>query len=295
MSRMEKFLTPHLGEPMAYMTPEKIANIINYAKSNYIQGPCSKRYNFHKELKDLNAVFRFWMDHYDFKFTNPVRSFHAQIAVMEDIPEKDRKISMEETMKFFKALEKSTIYQDMAIMQFFCGSRIGETVGIQIKNIDFENRVLRIKDVITWVKGVPRIKTCPKNGKSREVFINDTILDIITRRLKDVPKNCPFLFHDDGEALRYNRINVAFNEAWEKAGLSGKFSVSHLLRYSGAQCARKVTGSLEAAAAVTGHQDMKMAAHYGKLDSVDLNQSSVIQMEKYMKQLSNSETGPLAA
>lgn len=295
INRMDRFLESHLHEPLAYMTPEKVAKIIHYAKDNYVQGPSSKRYNFHKELKDLKALFRFWTDHYDFKFTNPVRSFHDQIAVIEEIPEKDRKISMEETMKFFAALRNNTLYHDLAVIQFFCGSRVGETVGVQVRNIDLENRILKIKDVITWVKGVPKVKNCPKNGKSREVFINDTLLEIITRRLGDVPENCPFLFHDNGQPLRYNRINVAFNEAWKKSGLSEKFSGSHLLRYSGAQCARKVTGSLDAAASVTGHQSMKMAAHYGKIDSVALNQSSVIEMEKYMIRLSNSQAADRAA
>jgi integrase len=111
------------------------------------------------------------------------------------------------------------------------------------------------------------------------------MLEIIAKRLKEVPDGCPFLFHHKGKPLRYNRINVAFNDAWKLSGLSGKFSGSHLLRYSSAQSARRLTGSLDAAASVTGHQSMVMAAHYGKLDSVALNQSSVVQMEKHMNEL----------
>jgi integrase len=171
-------------------------------------------------------------------------------------------------------------------MQFYCGGRIGEIAGLQIKNIDLENKILKIKEVI---------KNLPKNGKAREVHINSTMAEIIMRRSKRTPKGCVFLFHNNGEPLRYNRINVAFNKAWKKAGLSGKFSGSHLLRYSSAQAARKITGSLDAAASVTGHQSMQMAAHYGKLDSNELNQSAVIQIEKRMKEISSSRTSKKAA
>lgn len=285
-NRIERFLSSHLNTPLAYLTPEKVAQIILHAKESYVQGAHSKRYNFHKEVKDLKTLLQWWTDHYDFKFSNPVRSFHRSLAIIEEIPEKDRKISMDETIKFFKSFTNQSLYHDIAIMQFYCGGRIGEVAGIQFKNIDLETRVLKIKEVITWVRGAPKIKSFPKNGKAREVFINDTMLDIINRRLMNTPKECVFLFHNKGKALRYNRINVAFNEAWEKAGLNGKFSGSHLLRYSSAQAARKITGSLDAAASVTGHQSMKMAAHYGKLDSTELNQSALVQIEKRMKEIS---------
>ena len=208
---------------------------------------------------------------------------------MEDIPEKDRKISTEETLLFFQSIESQSLYQDLAIVQFYCAGRIGEIAGIQVKNINLKLRTLKIKEVLIWINGIPKVKKTPKNDQSREVFINDTLLKIFQRRLKQVPNGCAFLFHDSGHPLRYNRINVAFNDAWKKAGLSGKFSGSHLLRYSSAQTARKITGSLDAVAAVTGHQSMKMAEHYGKLDSTDLNQSSLREMEKHVKRLETSK------
>jgi len=285
LGRVEKFLGPHLHLPLAYLTPEKVASIITQAKAGYVQGPYSKRFNFLKDLKDLRTLCNWWRDQYDFKFSNPVRSFHNSLAVMEEIPEKDRRISMEETTRFFKALESTPLYKQMAILQFFTAGRVGEIAGIQYKNIDLENRILKIKEVITWLRGVPKVKHCPKNGKARAVYINDTMMSIIIERQKTNPEGCPFLFHTNGKPLRYNRINVAFNEAWKKAGLSGKFSGSHLLRYSSAQGARKLTGSLDAAASVTGHQSMAQAAHYGKLDTTALNQSVILQMEAHMQQL----------
>ena len=284
-ARCEKFIRPYLRTKIAQFTPELVAHYLRQSKASYVPGPYSKRYNFHKELKDLKCIFQWWSDQYDFKFKNPVRPFHKAIAVIAETPERDRKISMEETLKFFSTLESKKLYQDLAITQFYCGGRIGEIAGIQRKNIDLEKRTLKIKEVIVWINGTPQIKPCPKNGLARLVYLNDSLLAILTRRINESPSDCAFIFHDRGLPLRYNRINVAFNSAWKKAGLSGKFSGSHLLRYSSAQAVRQITGSLDATASVTGHQSMKMAEHYGKLDSVGINQKSVIQMESRMQEL----------
>ena len=286
IARVERYLAPLFDESMGNLTPDRIAEFIKSMKLSYVQGPYSKRYNFNKELRDLRALLQWWSDHYDYRFKNPIKQFHFKLGVMEEVPEKDKKISMDETIDFFNAFPQKSLYHDLAVTQYYCGGRTSEIVGIQIKNIDLENRVLSIKEVIVWIRGKPKIKALPKNGKARAVFINDTLYEIFSRRMKDTHEGCVFLFHDESNhPIRYNRVNVAFNKAWKDAGLSQKFSGSHLLRYSSSQAARKITGSLDAAAAVTGHLSMRMAAHYGKLDSTELNQSSVKEIEKHMNQL----------
>lgn len=289
LGRCERFFGPLLDMPLIFLTPEKIAEHLKNAKANYVQDPHSKRFNFLKELKDLKTILNFWTDQYDFRFRSPVRGFHTALAVIEEIPERDRLISMDETVRFLDALKDKPLYHQLATVQFFAGGRIGEIAGIQVKNIDLQNRILKIKEVITWVKGEPKVKSFPKNGKARDVYINDTLFDIFSKRLKQIPKGCPFIFFDKNSpnfGLKYNRIGVAYNQAWETAGLSGKFSGTHLMRFSSAQCARGLSGSLDAAAAVTGHASLSQASHYGRLNTNTLNKSSVIEMEKTMKQIS---------
>jgi integrase len=286
IERADRFFLRLFNEPISTLTPERISDHLKYVKLNYVQSPCTKRYNFQRELRDLKGVFQWWGDQYDFKFKNPVRPFHKALSVMEYCPEKERVISTDETMQFLSAFPVHSLYHDIAVTQFYCAARIGEIVGLQTKNIDLVNRKLKIKEVMVWIKGNPKVKPCPKNGKAREVYINDTLFEILSRRLKEVPVNCLFVFHDgQGNGLRFNRINAAFNQVWKKVGLSHKFSGSHLMRFACAQAARRICGSLDAAASVTGHQSMRMAAHYGKLDQTELNQSSVSQIEKHMLSL----------
>ena len=167
-------------------------------------------------------------------------------------------------------------------MQLFCAGRIGEIAGIQIKNINLIKKQLKIKEVIVWVNGKPHIKSYPKNGEIRIVHINKTLEDIFLKHMSLKKENCPFLFHRDGEAFRYNAINEAYLRAWKKSGLYPKFSGSHQIRYSGAQLARKICGSLDAAMAVTGHKSSRMAEKYSHSFNHELNKEASLKMQDFL-------------
>lgn len=284
--RFERSLKKLSMLPMTDFDPEKVGRFIIDLKRSYIRGPRSKRYSFEKELRDLKTILQWWIDQYDFSFKNPVKPYHWALSVIEAIPEKEKRVSLEEIQKFFIALGKHTLYQDLAIVQFYCGGRIGEIAGLQIKNIDLNAKKIRIREVLVWIDGNPKVKTCPKNGRTREVFLNDTVLEILRRRISNLPTPCDFVFHNRGKPLRYNRINVAFNTAWKTAGFGDRFSGSHLMRYGSAQAARLLSGSLDGAAAITGHESLRMAAHYGKLDPLPLNRECGRMIEDYLRTVS---------
>ena len=277
--RCEKWFAPLFEDRMVFMNPDRIAEHIHWMKKHYLEDPSGKRSSFSKELKDLKGIFSWWKDHYDFHFDNPVRPFHVKIGKLDEIEEKERSIGVAEFCKFLSALP--SFYRDIAEVQFYCGARIGEVVGIQIKNIDLEKRILKISEVITWVRGSPTIRKMPKNGKNREVYINDALLVVIERWLRRQKKNCPFLFHDGGNPLRYNRLNQNYNRAWRSAGL-WQYSGTHQVRYAAAQMARKLTSSLSAVASVTGHQSKSMAEKYSAQKSIDLNKSSLTLIEQHL-------------
>jgi len=48
----------------------------------------------------------------------------------------------------------------------------------------------------------------------------------------------------------------------------------------------KVTGSLDAAQAVTGHKDIKMAQHYASIPT-EANKMAVNEVEKFMSQITS--------
>ncbi|MEI2791151.1 MAG: hypothetical protein V9E93_20150 [Steroidobacteraceae bacterium] len=62
-----------------------------------------------------------------------------------------------------------------------------------------------------------------------------------------------------------------------------KFSGIHVTRYAGAQLARSLTNSLDAAASVTGHMSTGMIRKYALIDVGELNKSTVTEMDRFMK------------
>jgi hypothetical protein len=87
----------------------------------------------------------------------------------------------------------SPLFQDFAIIQFFCASRFGEIAGIQLKNIDLTNNSLLIKEVVIedQSKKFLELKLYPKNGFARAVAISsDVFKGAILRRLNSVRNDC---------------------------------------------------------------------------------------------------------
>lgn len=282
--RMDRFLLPIMQMKMAIFTPQFVAHLIQFWKVTYEKHQIISRFNWDKELSDVRSFLNWYRDTLDFKFQQPVKPFHRKLSVMKEIPFKKKIISPEEIKLFLSKL--SSIYQDFALMQLFCAARVGEIAGIQKKNIDLKNRRLTIKEVLIWINGVPKEKSLPKNGRPRVVHINDTMAEVIERRLKQSPTDSPFLFSRKTKLpFRYNQIGAAYNKAWKKAGLT-EYSGTHLLRYGGSQLCRSVmNGSLEAVKAVSGHVSDSMARKYSEVDLSELNRDAVTKCEEHFNQI----------
>jgi integrase len=78
-------------------------------------------------------------------------------------------------------------------------------------------------------------------------------------------QGCGFVFHFDGQPLNYSTIQSNYRGAFRKAGLPYN-SQTHCMRHGAATLARKLGGGLDAAIAITGHKDLKLADHYSKID-----------------------------
>lgn len=281
--RCVRFLPPIFDVRLCELNPQVISEFVRFskevatAKSKSAGAKKSQRLNFDQELKDLKSLLNWYRDTIDFQFANPVKPNHYKMAILIEKKPKPRQISVEQLQLFLSHLPN--FYRDIAVIQFFCGGRIGEIVGLHWKNIDLEERILKIQEVLVWIRGTPKVKSCPKNGFSRDVFINETMLDIFSRRLQEKGDKTDLVFHRDGEPLRYGAICKNFNAAWKAAGLE-QFSGSHTMRYAAAQLSRRLTGSIDGAKAVTGHKSLTLAQKYSDYSSIDENKATVEKLEK---------------
>ena len=272
--RCSKFLPPLFDVRVCEMTPQIVTELVRQNLEAAKIKPSQRRWNFKKELKDLRSIVQWYTDTIDFQCANPVKQHHYKFAVVREIPRRERQISIEQFQRFLSHLPD--FYQKICTAQFLGACRIGEIAGLQWKNVNFETRTIRIQDVLTWANGVARVKSCPKNSKTRYFYMSDAMLAILEERLSK-RDGCDFVFHKKGEPLLYSVINANFNRAWKKAGLN-QFHGTHQARFAAAQQARILTGSIDGVKSLTG-QSIQMAQKYSDYTCIDQNKATIEKME----------------
>jgi len=265
--KIEIFMTVMGKIKISDITPDYIDYVLQQRKKEAKANPKSKRFNFDKPLDELKAVFSWHKENYDYKFHNPVLKRHYSLGIIKKTIRKEKVLNQEQLVNFIRAID-IPLYQDFAIIQFFCASRFGEIAGIQLKNIDLSNNALLIKEVVVedQSKKFLELKAYPKNGHTRAVSISSEVFKkAILRRLNGISNDCSYLFHDDGTPLRYRHVQYRYNKALKSIGLFPDYSGTHFMRYTMATESRRLMGTLDAAQSVTGHHSIKMAEQYAKI------------------------------
>lgn len=135
-------------------------------------------------------------------------------------------LSLEQSVNLLNAVEGKNSKRDFCILTLFlnCGLRLSELVGINISDISFDNRTLRVLG---------------KGNKERIVYLNDTTINAVNDYLKVRPKDAV----KDRDALfisnrrtRISRENVQkmVDKYLEKIGLKNMGYSVHKLRHTAA-------------------------------------------------------------
>lgn len=244
------------------------------------------RCNLDNEINLFTTIFNWMKDEPMFyketsRLVSPILKRHKKMGFIKNKPIKNKKIGMEDFFTFISELPP--LYQDLALIQYYTATRIGEAAGIQIKNIDLKRKILLIKDTSRWCqtnKTFIALNPFPKTQETKELYLRDDILEIVERRLKMKNDNSDFLFHVQGKPLKYGTIQVNYRKAQRRTGI--KYTGTHCLRHGIATLTRKVCGgSIDAVMAMTGHKDPKLAAHYSELDSDYQKEVSLRVMERF--------------
>ena len=270
---------------MEDFTPSVLDEWLESAKAEYLEKGSKKRYSFKKELQFLGMVFSWYRNEPeigDYKFVSPILKRHRKNCAFREMPLRNKKITPEDAFKFINLMPP--LYRDLALFQYFTACRIGEAAGMQIGNINLEARELVIKECCVWGKdkNFRHLKAYPKNKHPRCCHIGDLLKEVIERRLAERVPNCDYLFHKDGKPLGYRWIQHAYVKAQKKAGVVQRST--HVLRHGMATLARKLTRSLDATMAMTGHKDMKMADHYSEIGQ-EVQKETTLKIEAHLKRL----------
>ena len=230
----------------------------------------AKRCNLDNELNLFTTIFNWYKASEEFEaeainITNPVKLSHKKKGFIQVKPIKDKAITLESALQFFACLKP--LYRDLALLQYFTASRVGEVAGLQWSRIDFTNKKITIMETCHWnmtTKVFEDLNRFPKNKEPRPVFMTEELFQILKRRLAFKIEGNDFVFHSEGKPLNYGTIQLNFREAQRISRIP--YTGTHILRHGMAKLARSVGGGLDAVVSMTGHKDYKLADHYSKLD-----------------------------
>ncbi len=276
------------------LSPELIRRFFQ-KQANASRSSQSRRMNFDGEIKDLRAILNWYRENYNYKYVVPIiaKNLRASCTIKKEKKIK-QKLTAEEFIRFFEALDP--FYRDVALVQSRIAGRIGEVAGLQFSSIDVQNRSLLVKHVVVYgrKKEFVELKANPKSGDIRSCFITDDLMEVLNRRRAIKHRTNDYVFHLNGEPLKYRSVQHAYDYALKKVGLIHKTSGTHMIRHFTATLTRLVCGNLDAVQSVTGHKSMKLVEHYGALSST-LQGDSISKVESFLKQKSAQLSSECAA
>lgn len=166
-------------------------------------------------------------------------------------------LSVEEMRLLIQAIDHPII-KTIAILMSNTGLRVSEATGLQLKDVDFKNRVIHV------IEG--------KGGKNRDVPMNEGLVTVLKDYLENIRPNVQSLFFFATKktgAISQQYINRELKEASVKANL-GKDVTSHILRHSFASQLVKTDTHIAHIQRLLGHADVRTTSVYMHAEYKDL-------------------------
>ncbi len=187
-------------------------------------------------------------------------------------------IPQEERMKFVTALNNHQFLKPLCMTMMFAGLRAGETLALRWENIDFENKVLSVRNGLTIIPifdkegNVIERKTVIGNTKTACSVRDVPIPDILCEVLKDW-KKCQWVkkelmgvdlisphsiifSNDDGSVRTYSGTRKIFTIFAKANGFAGKFHF-HTLRHTYSTMLFEANENPKVIQALLGHRSVK--------------------------------------
>jgi len=200
-----------------------------------------------------------------FEYSNPPlfewmhRNVNAKLEEVETVPlTKEQLFALAED---FKAHARpkwlANVWECLHWFIAACGSRIGETIALNMEDLTFEDGLFKIRF---------RAATT-KTGKKREPFIarssySGAILhNYIQKYRKDAKSNAPLFIGRDGGRLHCNRIEVKYQEARKRLNIKSRCT-PHVLRHTYVTFLRHRKVPLEDVSKITGHSELMLLKTY---------------------------------
>ncbi len=225
-----KGIRPTDGEeiPLTDITVDELSQVTVSMLYDYIRYLRDTRGNtprsVSRRLSAVRSMFRFLTKTRGYLSADPCQSLELP-AVKKGLP---RFLTLEESQRMLESTEQMPSHdtlRDYCIVTLFlnCGFRLSELVGMNVSDIDFFNRQVRVLG---------------KGSKERIVYLNDACLSALHEYIhsRENPPEEPralFLSRNHRRISR-RRVQQIVEEALTAAGLSGRGLSTHKLRHTAA-------------------------------------------------------------
>ena len=260
---------------MKELNSELIYNWIKWLKKQKtIENPMRK--TFLKELELLKIVLNWYKNFVDANFNVPITKKHRQICYYKIISPKrpDYYAKPEELRAWIKWLTEkrsNPVYWRLALFMTLTGARVSEACGLCWECIDFKRSQAIVVQKMAWDHSTkkPYLEEVTKTDSSvRLLMLPEELIKI----LKIMKKENEYRYNNkldllfvgsNGEALKYNAVQAAFNAGFRALNLPWRST--HILRHSYATGALIATQNISAVQASLGHSSSRMTERYAKV------------------------------
>ena len=231
----KKIVTYWEDTPMEDITPQQVTSWLN-TYSGFAQ----------KTIKNILLVFR---EIYDYAYVNyGIKDNPAlHIRSPKGKGKREREFPSEDDIRIInESIDNvnENIYALMAYMALYTGLRRGELCALQWKDIDFEQKLIRVSKSIYWTDDhVPHVKEPKTSAGIREVPLMDSLADLLSSRKG---KANDYIFGP----LKSYQIDKGFARFQKETGLGVTL---HGLRHGFASILYRNNVDIKTAAYVLGH------------------------------------------
>ena len=290
LNNQKKRLNPIINE-YGFLKLSKINNNnMNEIKSFIVNNKYNNKFPTKSTIEDKLKMFYRLLDYgisenlfslKDAEFINKSKSEKLKSRSQD----KDTYIySKDEASFIFKHLEDNgyTYVSFILKLQYYLGLRCSEALGIQYKNFDRVNSILKIRTVITEDGFEELTKSSQSN---RDLFIPDIILkllsqeeekslDNITPESLIFPKDKFYSRHKKtaNKTISTNKIGQILRQQFKETHLEGKVQ-SHNFRRTFATNAADNGVPIEKLKYIMGHRDIKTTLIYYKISPEQIKQA----------------------
>ncbi len=127
-------------------------------------------------FKFIKSILNFGTRWYDLNFT-PIYNKMTNFNNPNELKKEMEFFTIEEFKKFI-SVEKDIVYRPLFETLYFMGLRKGELRGLQWKDIDFNNKIMKIHKQIPSIYGIDNYRLSPlkTQNSNRDLPINDILL-----------------------------------------------------------------------------------------------------------------------